>query len=117
VSRHEVFDALKLRWDDLEFSEVRPRIFGATRETEQLCVTVYIYEPGCAWETHEHPEDQITFMHEGGEILFVVGGEEVRMTPGDLSILPGGVPHSAAVAADGDRVVTINTWRRRSPAR
>ena len=117
MSGQEVFDALKLRWDDQDFTEVRPGIRGATRETEQLTVTMYVYEPGCAWETHAHPEDQITFVHEGGEVVFVVDGAPVRMTPGDLAILPGGTPHSATVAPDGARVVTINVWRRRSPAR
>ncbi len=117
MSTHEVFDALKLRIEDQQFSEVRPGIFGASRETEQLTVTVYVYTPGCAWETHQHPEDQVTFVHEGGEVVFVVDGEEVPMGPGDLCVLPGNTPHSATVAKGGERVVTINTWRRRSPAR
>ena len=97
--------------DDLV--EVRPGIFGSTRETEQLTVTTYVYTPGCAWETHDHPEDQVTFVHEGGEIHFVVDGELRDLRPGDLAILPGGTPHSASVPADGEQVVTINVWRRR----
>jgi quercetin dioxygenase-like cupin family protein len=117
MSTNEVFEALKLRWDDQAFHEVRPGIVAATRETEQLTVTMYVYEPGCAWETHAHAEDQITFVHEGGEVVFVVDGSPVPMGLGDLAVLPGGTPHSATVAADGKRVVTINVWRRRSPAR
>jgi quercetin dioxygenase-like cupin family protein len=117
VSTHEVYEALTLHWDDQEFSEVRPGILGATRETEQLTVTAYLYQPGCAWETHQHPEDQITFVHEGGELELVVDGQPVRLRPGDLGVLPGGTPHSATVAENGRRVVTINVWRRRSPAR
>src|ERR671929_142785 len=104
-----------MRWDDpaLEFTEVRPGIFGATIDTEQLTVTVYRYEPGCAWETHAHPEDQMTCVIEGGTVDFVVDGHPVSLGPGQLSLIPGGTPHSATVAADGGRVITVNVWRLR----
>jgi quercetin dioxygenase-like cupin family protein len=109
-------DALALAWEDQEFTEVRPGIFGATIDTEQLTVTVYRYEPGCAWEEHAHPEDQVTFIAEGGSVDFVVGGRPTPLSPGQLAVIPGGVPHSASVAADGERVVSVNVWRLRSRA-
>ena len=104
-----------MHWDDpsLEFTEVRPGIFGATVDTEQLTMTVYRYEPGCAWETHQHPEDQVTTIVEGGTVDFVVGGEPAPMAPGDVAVIPGGVPHSATVPADGERVISVNVWRLR----
>jgi quercetin dioxygenase-like cupin family protein len=102
------------RWDQLEFSEVRPGIFGATIDTEQLTATVYRYEPGCVWEEHGHPQDQVTFIAEGGPIDFVVDGDLVRLSAGELALIPGGVPHSASVAADGQRVVSVNVWTLRS---
>jgi quercetin dioxygenase-like cupin family protein len=102
-----------MRWDDQEFTEVRPGIFGATIDTEQLTATVYRYEPGCEWETHEHPEDQVTTVLEGGVVDFVVGGAPAPLGPGELAVIPGGTPHSATVAADGERVVTLNVWRLR----
>jgi len=98
---------------DREFSEVRPGIFGATEDTGQLTVTVYRYEPGCAWETHSHPEDQVTYVTEGGTVDFVVDGRPAPLSPGELAIIPGGVPHSASVPADGETVVTLNVWRLR----
>ena len=105
--------ALALRWDDQEFTEVRPGIFGATIDTEQLTVTVYCYEPGSAWEEHSHPEDQVTFVAEGGTVDFVVDGRPTPLSPGQLAVIPGGVTHSASVAPDSVRVVTINVWRLR----
>jgi hypothetical protein len=36
------------------------------------------------------------------------------MSPGELAVIPGGVPHSASVPADGERVVSLNVWRLRS---
>lgn len=106
--------ALALRWDDQEFTEVRPGIFGATIDTEQLTVTVYCYEPGCAWEEHSHPEDQVTFVAEGGTVDFVVDGRPTPLSTGQLAVIPGGVTHSASVASDSVRVVTINVWRLRN---
>ena len=94
-------------------TEVRPGIFAATEHTEQLTVTVYRYEPGCEWETHAHPEDQVTYVTEGGTIDFVVDGRPAPLSAGELAIIPGDVPHSASVAADGERVITLNVWRLR----
>lgn len=102
-----------MRLDEGDFSEVRPGIFGATIDTEQLTVTVYRYEPGCAWEEHAHPEDQVTFVAEGGTVDFVVDGRPSPLGPGEFAVIPGGVPHSASVAADGATVVTLNVWRLR----
>jgi quercetin dioxygenase-like cupin family protein len=102
-----------MHWSEQDFTEVRPGIFGATVDTEQLTVTVYRYEPGCEWETHAHPEDQVTTVIEGGTVAFVVDGEPASLGPGEMAVIPGGVPHSATVAADGERVVTLNVWRLR----
>jgi quercetin dioxygenase-like cupin family protein len=103
-----------MRLEDQEFAEVRPGIFGATTDTEQLTVTVYRYEPGCAWEEHSHPEDQVTFIASGGTVDFVVDGVPTPLSAGELAVIPGGTPHSASVPADGERVVSLNVWRLRS---
>jgi quercetin dioxygenase-like cupin family protein len=106
---------LAARWQDLtDWTEVRPGIFGATVDTDQLTVTVYRYEPGCSWETHQHPEDHVTFVAEGGTVDFIVDGRPSPLAPGQLAIIPGDTPHSATVAADGERVITLNVWRLRS---
>jgi quercetin dioxygenase-like cupin family protein len=100
-------DAFTVDWDDQPFSEVRPGIFGATVQTPQLTVTLYRYGAGSSWESHQHPEDQITTVLEG-EIDFTVAGEPVRLTKGQVACLPGGVPHSAVVGAAP--VTTLNVY-------
>jgi quercetin dioxygenase-like cupin family protein len=107
---------LALTWDEQEFTEVRPGIFGATIDTEQLTVTIYRYEPGCVWEEHQHPEDQVTYIAEGGTVDFVVDGRPTPLRTGQLAVIPGNVPHSASISADGERVVSVNVWRLRSRA-
>src|SRR3954447_18822170 len=105
--------AVKTHWEDQEFTEVRPGIFGASIDSPQLTATIYRYEPGCEWETHAHPEDQMTCVIEGGTVDFVVDGRPVSLGPGQLAVIPGNVPHSATVPADRERVVTVNVWRLR----
>jgi quercetin dioxygenase-like cupin family protein len=47
----------------------------------------------------------------GGEIEFTVGGRPLRLGPGQLALIPGGVPHGAR---NGDEeVLALNVWRLR----
>jgi quercetin dioxygenase-like cupin family protein len=98
-------------WDEQEFEEFRPGIFGATVHTANLTATLYRYRPGSSWETHEHPQDQITYVLEGA-IDFVVDGRPVTLRAGQLAGLPGGVPHSATVPATA-AAVSLNVFTRR----
>lgn len=97
-------------WDQQEFTEVRPGIFGATVHTPQLTATLYRYQPGSSWEEHQHPQDQITTVLEG-EIDFVVDGQPVHLKAGQLATLPGWTPHSATTPAPG--AVTLNVFTHR----
>ena len=102
-------------WDEQEFAEIRPGIFGATVHTPKLTATLYRYDAGSSWETHSHPEDQMTFVISGA-IDFVVGDEPVRLTAGQLAALPGGVPHSATVPVTAGAVsLNVFTYRERAP--
>jgi quercetin dioxygenase-like cupin family protein len=102
-------------WDEQEFAEVRPGIFGATVHTPQLTATLYRYAAGSSWETHAHPQDQMTYVL-AGAIDFVVDGRPVRLSAGQLAALPGGVPHSASVGeAAGAVSLNVFTSRERPP--
>jgi quercetin dioxygenase-like cupin family protein len=102
-------------WDEQEFAEVRPGIFGATVHTPDLTATLYRYDAGSSWETHSHPQDQMTFVVSGA-IDFVVDDLPVRLAAGQLAALPGGVPHSARVpASEGAVSLNVFTYRERPP--
>lgn len=98
-------------WDQQEFTEPRPGIFGATVHTPQLTAVLYRYNAGSSWEEHQHPQDQITYVLEG-VIDFVVGGRPVRLEAGQMATLPGGTPHSATVPAQRP-AVTLNIFTSR----
>lgn len=93
---------------------MRPGVFGATVHTPQLTATLYRYGGGSSWEEHQHPEDQITTVLEGA-IDFIVAGEPVHLTAGQLAMLPGGTPHSATVPAAGASTLNIFTHRESAP--
>ena len=98
-------------WQQQEFAEVRPGVFGATIHTLQLTATLYRYAPGSSWEEHQHPQDQITSVLEG-TIDFVVAGETMRLGKGETAALPGGTPHSAMVPGP-EGAVTLNVFTSR----
>jgi len=102
----------KIDWNELEFAEVRPGIFGATVHTPQLTATLYRYGPGTSWEEHQHPQDQVTTVLQGA-IDFVVAGTPVHLATGELATLPGGTPHSATLPATGYGAVTLNVFTHR----
>ncbi|MFZ0090920.1 MAG: cupin domain-containing protein [Solirubrobacteraceae bacterium] len=106
--------ARKIDWDEQEFTEARPGIFGATVHTPQLTAILYRYGAGSSWEEHQHPQDQVTTVLSGA-IDFVVAGEPVRLTAGQLATLPGGTPHSATVS-EGAVSLNVLTHRDAPPS-
>lgn len=98
--------------EEQRFATVRPGVEGATVESDDLTVTTYRYLPGAVWETHQHPEDQLTLVLRGAGLRFTVAGNEMALRPGELVLIPGDTPHSAVVG--DDEVLTLNVWRLRS---
>jgi quercetin dioxygenase-like cupin family protein len=105
----------QIDWDQREFTEVRPGIFGSTVHTPQLTVTLYRYGPNTSWEQHSHPQDQVTTVLEGA-IDFIVDGQPVHLVAGQLATLPGGTPHSATVPAPGAVSLNVFTHREAPPS-
>jgi quercetin dioxygenase-like cupin family protein len=109
-----VDQAQTITWDEIEFSEVRPGIEGATVHTPQLTAVFYRYSPGSSWEEHDHPQDQITSVL-SGSIDFVVAGTAVRLLAGQAATIPGGTRHSARVPDSGATTLNVLTRRDRPP--
>jgi quercetin dioxygenase-like cupin family protein len=93
-------------WSDVTSEEVFPGIHRQTITTASSTIVRYIYHPGCVFPVHSHPEEQITVVH-SGQIEFIVDGEAVVLSEGQVAVIPGGTPHGARVTA-GEIVVTDN---------
>jgi quercetin dioxygenase-like cupin family protein len=72
----------------------------------------YLYAPGAVFPIHAHPQEQITLVIRG-RIRFDLGGESVELGPGEVAILPGGMPHGAEVVGDEE----VETYNALSPRR
>lgn len=76
---------------------------------ERLELIVYTYPPGARFAVHDHEAEQLTIVLEG-ELVFTLGGEEVRLGPGDSLLIPGGRPHGAFVPAGAPTTRTYNLF-------
>lgn len=50
--------------------------------------------PGPFEPVHLHPEQESSTEVLSGSLLFVVGGREIRLGPGDRTVIPAGTPHT-----------------------
>jgi quercetin dioxygenase-like cupin family protein len=50
--------------------------------------------PGSFEPVHVHPEQEQSDEVLSGALVFVVGGKEIRLGPGDRNVIPAGTPHS-----------------------
>lgn len=70
---------------------------------DRAMLTWYELQANTRFERHQHESEQITLVLEGELFFELEGGREVRVGPGEVIALPGGVPHAA--------------WTRDRPAR
>jgi mannose-6-phosphate isomerase-like protein (cupin superfamily) len=65
-------------------------------------------EPGHGPRLHRHAYDE-TWVIEEGNITFQVGGQQLKAGPGDVAIIPPGVPHKFVNDGPGrSRIVCIH---------
>jgi len=57
-------------------------------------------EPGRGPSLHRHDYDEILIVQEG-RARITVGGEERELGPGDIAVVPAGVPHGFVNVGDG----------------
>lgn len=95
-----------VNWDDVPLETVLPGITRAIVHGARQSLVRYRYEPGAVFPEHSHPQEQVTAVL-SGRIAFEISGERRVLGPGDVAVIPGGVPHGAEVV--GSEVVdTLN---------
>jgi len=61
-----------------------------------LMIVVIDFDDGPTSEPdppHSHPHEQVSYVAEG-EVLFILDGEQSRLGPGDVFLVPSGKPHT-----------------------
>jgi quercetin dioxygenase-like cupin family protein len=64
---------------------------------ERITLAVMELDPGLAMPEHQHPNEQVGVVIRG-EFTFTIGGETRLRRPGDMWVIPPGVPHSVVQA-------------------
>ena len=73
--------------------EMMPGYRGRLVHTQNTSHVYWEVEADSAVPEHEHPHEQIVNTLEGTFELFVGGASHV-LNPGDVLVIPGGVPHA-----------------------
>lgn len=69
-----------------------PGVHIAACAGEKLMLSLVDMEPHAVVEEHEHPHEQAGMVL-SGKAIFIVGGEEKTLQPGDMYRIPGHVRH------------------------
>jgi quercetin dioxygenase-like cupin family protein len=69
-----------------------PGVTIATCAAEKMMMSVVDLDPGAVVEEHAHPHEQVGMVLRG-KAIFIIGGEQKTLQPGDLYRIPGHVRH------------------------
>jgi quercetin dioxygenase-like cupin family protein len=106
--------ARRVAWTDLPREDVLPGITRQVIHGARQTLVRYLYAPGAVFPLHAHPQEQITLVVRG-RIAFDVAGTRLELGPGEVAVIPGGLPHGAAVLGD-EPVETFNALSPRRDA-
>jgi len=94
--------------DECARHTIFPGVHIRTCGTDKMMVSVVDLEPHAVVEEHAHPHEQVGMLLEG-KVLFIIGGEEKTLGPGDVWCIPGGVRHKVIVLDQPARALDIFT--------
>ncbi|MFQ3649655.1 MAG: cupin domain-containing protein [Gemmataceae bacterium] len=96
------------RAEQLSRHTIFPGVTIQTTAGEQMQLSVVEMEPNAVVEAHSHPNEQVGMVL-AGRALFMIGGEQKMLGPGDLYLIPGGVVHRVVASEQGLRALDIFT--------
>jgi quercetin dioxygenase-like cupin family protein len=100
-----------LKYDQADVHKMRE---GAERRmgfTCNLMMTVIDFHDGPQAQPdppHSHPHEQVSYVA-NGEILFLIGDDKTLLKPGDMFMVPSGVPHSIQLLTEHVRLIDCFT--------
>ena len=84
---------------EVESKELITGFNGQFIHSENMTFAYWTISEGAALPEHSHHHQQVVNMLEG-EFELTVDGQPFRLTPGDVVIIPGSVPHSGKAISD-----------------
>jgi mannose-6-phosphate isomerase-like protein (cupin superfamily) len=86
--------------EQLPVSNIARELVGADHGGVGLCLIFVDAPPGRGPSLHKHEYDEV-FITLEGEATVTAGEEERVVGPGDIAIVPAGVPHRFVNSGDG----------------
>jgi len=100
-----------IKYDHTQPAQMRPGVDRRLGHTPNLMLAVIDFNNGPVAvpdPPHAHPHEQISYVAEG-EIIFTVREESERLGPGDLVVVPSGIPHTIQLLTDHARLIDAFT--------
>ena len=93
--------------DEQKLTEVIPgaSMWAITLEKTQL--TYFEVDAESAFETHQHPSEQITYVLEGS-LFFGFGEKQIEVGPGEVIAIPANLPHAVFTKLKGAKA--LDAW-------
>jgi quercetin dioxygenase-like cupin family protein len=100
-----------LRYDEIATETIREGVERRLGHTENLMMVIIDFNDGPHGEPdppHSHPHEQTSYVA-AGEIYFFIEDQCERLGPGDMFLVPSGVPHTIQLLSEHVRLVDCFT--------
>ena len=88
-----------INWDEVEEREPVAGFRGRFVHTDGMTIVMWNASAGAELPLHDHPHEMVVNVLEG-ELELTVDGETRSVRPGEIVVIPGGVPHQARAVTD-----------------
>jgi mannose-6-phosphate isomerase-like protein (cupin superfamily) len=85
---------------DLPLSTIAHEFVGADHGGVGVCVIIVDAPPGRGPSLHTHPYEELLLVQEGRG-TFTLGDETLEVGPGELVVVPAGMPHGFTNTGEG----------------
>lgn len=92
--------------DERSRHTIFPGVHIAACAGEKLMLSLVDMQPHAVVEEHEHPHEQAGMVL-SGKAIFIVGGEQKTLAPGDMYLIPGHVRHKVIALDEPVRALDI----------
>ncbi|MBX3436812.1 MAG: cupin domain-containing protein [Planctomycetaceae bacterium] len=83
-----------------------PGVNVFTAAGEEMMLSLAVLEPHAVVERHSHPHEQVGMVI-SGSARFIVGEEDKVLSPGEMYLIPGGMPHRVIALDEGCQALDI----------
>jgi quercetin dioxygenase-like cupin family protein len=99
VNREEPTAMEHYTWDELEKEALNDKTARQYVTGKKAMLARLFFKKGALVPTHQHESEQISYILEGA-LLFRLEGKEVKVSKGQVLLIPSNVPHSAEALED-----------------